>query len=141
MQHHALARLSHTIGLSEAYLLGGRPAEALSRAQAALVASRDQKARAFEAAALRLSGEAQAAEAPPDGQAEWELRQALAIAEELAMRPLAAQCHLGLGRLHRQAGAASRAPRRIWQLTIQMLREMEMWFWLERGEAELSGMR
>ena len=140
VQHHALARLSHTIGLSEAYLLGGRPAEALSRAQAALVASRDQKTRAFEAAALRLSGEAQAAAAPPDGQAESELRQALAIAEELAMRPLAAQCHLGLGRLHRQAGATSRAREHL-VTAIHMLREMEMWFWLERAQAELSGIR
>ncbi len=139
VQHHAGARLSHAVGLSEAYLLGGRPDEALSRAQGALAVSRGQKARAFEAAALRLSGEARAAEAPLDGQAaESELDQALAIAVELGMRPLTAQCHLGLGRLHRRAGATSRARDHL-ATAIAMLREMEMRFWMERAEAEISG--
>jgi len=137
-QHHAQARLSRSIGLIEAYLLAGRPAEAQSRAQLVLSASRGQKARAFEAAALRLSGEARAAQDPPDaGAAESDLRGALAIAEQLALRPLVAQCHLGLGGLYRGTGDAARALEHL-TTAITALREMDMRFWLERAEAEIA---
>ena len=42
---------------------------------------------------------------PPDAaQAEAHYQQALALAEELGMRPLVAHCHHGLGRLYGQIG-------------------------------------
>jgi len=47
---------------------------------------------------------------PPDVQSsEHHLCQALALAEELGMRPLVARCHLDLGRLYRHAGDRSKA--------------------------------
>ena len=61
---------------------------------------------ATEAWALRLLGEIARASlilrrCEP---AETHYRQALALAEELGMRPLVAHCHLGLGKLYRRTG-------------------------------------
>jgi hypothetical protein len=36
-------------------------------------------------------------------------REALALADELGMRPLVAHCHLGLGKLHRRIGPRQQA--------------------------------
>ena len=97
-RQHVLASLSHLVGLTEAYLMAGHSAEALARAQETLVVSRRQNARGFEAAALRITGEAHAAQEPPDGAAATSaFREALTIALDLGMRPLAAQCQLSLG--------------------------------------------
>ena len=41
------------------------------------------------------------------------LDQALALADELGMRPLVAHCHLGLGRLYNQTGRAAYL-RQLW---------------------------
>ena len=38
-------------------------------------------------------------------------RQALALAEELGMRPLVAHCHLSLGKLYATTGPPRRGPR------------------------------
>jgi len=47
-----------------------------------------------------LRGEVAAFSGPPGAaEAEAQYREALAAAEELGMRPLAAHCHLGLGTL------------------------------------------
>ena len=42
-------------------------------------------------------------------QAETYYQQALALAEELGMRPLVAHCHLGLGRLYSQTDRGEQA--------------------------------
>ena len=42
------------------------------------------------------------------GKAENHYRQALALAEELGMRPLIAHCHVGLGKLYRRTGDLKR---------------------------------
>ena len=87
-----------TIWLSEAYLLAGREADARAAAQRALGLARQHKERGHEAYTLRLLGEIAAREDPLDiGKAEDHYRQALALAEELGMRPLIAHCHVGLG--------------------------------------------
>jgi len=62
-------------------------------------------------------------------------RQALALAEELGMRPLAAHCHLGLGNLYRRTGQREQARDHLITATT-MYREMDMRFWLEQAEAE-----
>ena len=60
---------------------------------------------ANEAYALRLLGEIAAQRDPPEvAPAEDYFRQALALAEELGMRPLQAHCHLGLGTLYAKIG-------------------------------------
>ena len=94
-----------TIWLSEAYLLAGREADARAAAQRALGLARQHKERGHEAYTLRLLGEIAAREDPLDiGKAENHYRQALALAEELGMRPLIAHCHVGLGKLYRRTG-------------------------------------
>ena len=62
-------------------------------------------------------------------------REALSIAHELGMRPLVAHCHLGLGKLYRRTGDASRPSEHLTTATT-MYREMDMRFWLEQAEAE-----
>jgi tetratricopeptide (TPR) repeat protein len=67
--------------------------------------------------------------------AEAHYRQALALAEELGLRPLMAHCHLGLGVLYRRAGRRQQAREHL-TIATTMYREMEMPFWLERAKAD-----
>jgi uncharacterized protein HemY len=53
------------------------------------------------------------------------------------MRPLVAHCHLGLGKLYRRTGKHDQASEHLTTATT-MYREMDMRFWLEKAEAELS---
>ena len=96
--------------LSEAYLLAGRLAEARQLAGQALELSRERKERGHEAWILRLLGELAAHGDSPDAeQAAAHYRQALALAEELGMRPLQAHCHHGLGTLYATTGQREQA--------------------------------
>ena len=63
--------------------------------------------------------------------------QALALAEELGMRPLQAHCHRGLGALYAQTGRRGQA-RATLATAIAMYRAMEMAFWLPPAEATLA---
>ncbi|HYU20934.1 MAG TPA: tetratricopeptide repeat protein [Chloroflexota bacterium] len=84
--------------LSEAYLLAGRLDNAMSLAERAYELSVAHTGRGPRGWAHRLLGEMAVRREPPDLQgAETNYRQALALAEELGMRPLQAHCHLGLG--------------------------------------------
>ena len=95
--------------LSEAYLLAGRSEEASAGAARALALARAQQERGHEAWALRLLGEIAARREPPEvAEAAAHYQQALALAEELGMRPLQTHCHRGLGTLYAQAGRRSR---------------------------------
>jgi hypothetical protein len=51
------------------------------------------------------------------------------------MRPLAAHCHLGLGKLYRRTGKREQAQEHLTTATT-MYREMGMTYWLETAEAE-----
>jgi class 3 adenylate cyclase/tetratricopeptide (TPR) repeat protein len=62
-------------------------------------------------------------------------RQALALAEPRAMRPLVAHCHLGLSKLSRRTGKGDDAHDHLTTATT-MYRDMDMRFWLEQAEAE-----
>jgi class 3 adenylate cyclase/tetratricopeptide (TPR) repeat protein len=127
-----------TIWLSEAYLLAGREADARAAAQRALGLAQQHKERGHEAYTLRLLGEIAAREDPLDiGKAEEHYRQALALAQELGMRPLIAHCHVGLGKLYRRVGNLQQAKEHLTTATA-MMREMEMGIWLEKAEAELK---
>ncbi|HME62061.1 MAG TPA: tetratricopeptide repeat protein, partial [Candidatus Binatia bacterium] len=127
-----------TLWLSEGYLLAGREADARAAAQRALGLARRHKERGYEADTLRLLGEIAAREDSLDsGKAENHYRQALALAEELGMRPLIAHCQLGLGRFFRRTGKIEQAKTHLTTATA-MMREMEMGIWLERAEAELK---
>jgi tetratricopeptide (TPR) repeat protein len=124
--------------VSEAYLLAGRMQAAVQFVGRALDLARARKERGHEAWALRLLGEIVAHQAPPETEpAAHHYRQALALAEELGMRPLQAHCHLGLGTL--SAKTDQREPARTELSTaIEMYRAMEMTFWLPQAETALA---
>src|SRR5207249_4238916 len=89
----------------EAYLLAGRPAHAHTLAVQALEGSQARQEHGHQARALRLLGEVAAHGEPLEVEpAEAYYRQALALAEELGMRPLQAHCHHGLGTLYLKTG-------------------------------------
>jgi tetratricopeptide (TPR) repeat protein len=134
MLHHAF----RVADLSEAYLLAGRLNEACTQAQRALEFSRAHKERGHEAYALRLLGEVAAHRDPPQGElAASHYRQALALAEELGMRPLLAHCHRGLGTLYAATGQREQA-RTALSTAIALYRAMDMTFWLPQTEAALA---
>ncbi len=60
----------------------------------------------------------------------------MTLAVELGMRPVAARCHLGLGGLHRRSGDVAIARRHL-ETAAEMVRAMEMGYWLENVEAGL----
>ena len=64
-------------------------------------------------------------------------RQALALAEELGMRPLQAHCHRGLGTLYATIGKGVQARAEL-SMAIEMYQTMEMTFWLPQAEAALA---
>jgi tetratricopeptide (TPR) repeat protein len=116
----------------------GRGAEAWQHACQALGLARQHKERGNEALALHQLGVVQAHADPPDAaQAEAYYRQALALAEELGMRPLQAHCHLGLGRLYHQTGRREQAHATL-TTAIDLYRAMDMTFWLPQAEAALA---
>ena len=133
----------HLLGampLAEVWLSTGRIEDAAQLGRQALDLARRHEQRGHEVYALRLLGEVAARRDPPDVQeAEAHYRGAIGLAEELGMRPLAAHCHLGLGKLNRRAGKREQAHEHLSTATT-MYREMDMQFWLEQAEAEMKGL-
>jgi tetratricopeptide (TPR) repeat protein len=124
--------------LGEAHVLAGRLEEAHALAEHTLALTRTHQERGNEAYALRLFGEIAARREPPEhGQAETHYRQALALTEELGMRPLQAHCHRGLGTLYAKIGQREQA-RAALTAAIDLYRTMEMTFWLPQAEAALA---
>jgi class 3 adenylate cyclase/tetratricopeptide (TPR) repeat protein len=125
--------------LSEAYLVLGQVAEARERAEQAVALACAHQARGFEAWGLKLLGDVHAREPAESEQATDAYRQALALATELGMRPLLAQCHFGLGKLRAKTGEREAATEHLATATT-LYREMDMRFWLERAEVEMRGL-
>jgi class 3 adenylate cyclase/tetratricopeptide (TPR) repeat protein len=126
------------VWLGEAYLRVSQLDEAGVQAQSALVSSRADQARGYEAYALQLLGEVAAQRHPPEGErAEAHYRQALALANELGMRPLLAHCHRGLGALYLKIGQQEQARAEL-SAAIALYRAMDMTFWLPQTEAMLA---
>jgi class 3 adenylate cyclase/tetratricopeptide (TPR) repeat protein len=125
------------VHLGEAGLLADRLEDALAAATRGLTLASERGHRGTEAWALRLLGEIASRGDPPHVEtAKGHYRQALALAEELGMRPLVAHCHLGLGKLYRRTGKDAQAREHLTTATT-MYREMDMRFWLEQAEAEI----
>ena len=126
------------IPLGEVWLSTGRIEDAAQLGKQALDLARKHKQRGHEVYALRLLGEVAARRDPSDVQeAEAHYRSAIGLAHELGMRPLAAHCHLGLGKLYRRTGKRQEAQEHL-TTAATMYREMDMRFWLEQAEAEQS---
>ena len=126
------------LSLGEAQLLAGRLEEAQALAERALAHAREHQERGNQAYAWRLLGDIAARREPPEREpAEAHYRQALALAEELGMRPLQAHCHRGLGTLY--AKIDQREPARAeLSAAIDLYRAMDMTFWLPQAEAALA---
>jgi tetratricopeptide (TPR) repeat protein len=124
--------------LSEVYLGAGRFQDASSLAARALDLAVEHRRRGDQVWALRLLGEiASRCDLPHPDQADGHYRQALALAEELGMRPLVAHCHLGLGKLYHRTDQREQAREHLATATT-MYREMGMMYWLEKAEAEAA---
>ncbi len=70
-------------------------------------------------------------------EAEPHYRQALALADDLGMRPLQAHCHRELGILYSQTEQPEQACAEL-STALDMYRDMEMTFWLPETEAALA---
>ncbi len=128
------------VQLAEAHLLADRPEEARGLGRRALTLARERGQRGYEVRALRLLGEI--ASNPDSLDAEGAMShysQAMTLAEELGTRPLVAHCHAGLAKLYRRTGHRSKSDEHFSTVTT-MYREMGMRFWLEKAEAELTGL-
>jgi tetratricopeptide (TPR) repeat protein len=123
--------------LSEVCRLEGHSAEAGQHAYRVLDLARQYKERGHEALAQYQLGVVQAQADPRDTErAEVRYREALALANELGMRPLMAHCHFGLGRLYGQIDRPAQA-RTALTTAIDLYHAMDMTFWLPQAEAAL----
>jgi tetratricopeptide (TPR) repeat protein len=123
--------------LSEVCRLEGRGEEAGQHVRQALDLTRQFKERGNEALALYQLGVVQAHALPDAAPAETYYHQAMALAEDLGMRPLVAHCHLGLGTLYATTGRRKQS-RIALTAAIALYRAMEMTFWLSQAEATLA---
>ena len=71
--------------------------------------------------------------------AEGHNRQAIALAEDIGLRPLVARSHDALGKLYRRVGKHETAQEHL-STAITMYRQMDMKFWLEQVETELAAL-
>jgi tetratricopeptide (TPR) repeat protein len=102
------------------------------------VLAREHRERGNQAYALRLLGDIAAHRAPSDVEPAADYyHQALALAEELGMRPLQAHCHRSLGTLYAATGQREQARTEL-ATAIEMYRAMDMTFWLPQTEAVLA---
>ena len=124
-----------TTYLGEAQLRAGRARDAMELGTRALALARERGERGTEAVALRLLGEA-AALGPARAleEAARHCKDALAIAEELGLRPLVARCHLSLGAI---AGRASGARQHL-ETAKAMFGGLAMSFWCAEVEARIG---
>ncbi len=127
------------VRLAEALVSAGRVETAFLLAVQAFELAQEQRERGHEAYALRLLGEVRATSDAPDlDKAEEHYHKALALAEQLAMRPLQGRCHLGLARLGRRRGE-SEASRAALEAARGLFGEMEMSFWIRQVESVAQG--
>jgi len=118
--------------LSRACLLLGRLDQAQWLANCSIESS--QRHPGFAAHARHLLGDITTypdSFDPERGAAHYQ--EALVLAEQLGMRPLAAHCHLALAKLHRRTGKPEHAQKELIAATA-MYREMHMDFWLEQRQ-------
>lgn len=112
--------------LGTVYLLAQKADEAARFATRSLELARQRGFRGSEARTLYLKGEIAALQTAPDFvSAKKYYGESLSLAEELGMRPLVADCHLGLGTLLQKSGKQTDADE--FSATAEaMFQEMEM---------------
>jgi tetratricopeptide (TPR) repeat protein len=124
--------------LADSYLGDGRCTDAIDMANRSLDLSQTHGQGAQKVEALVMRGAIASAGHMPDPElAHNSIHEALALAEQLKMRPLVAQCHLGLGQLYRRTDTRERARDHL-GTAATMYSEMSMTYWLEKAKAELA---
>jgi class 3 adenylate cyclase/tetratricopeptide (TPR) repeat protein len=127
-----------SLPLGETQLLAGHLEEAHALAERALALAREHQERGHQAYALRLLGDIAARREPLESAlAEAHYREALALTDELGMRPLQAHCHRGLGTLYAATGQREQARAEL-STAIALYHAMDMTFWLPQAEAALA---
>jgi class 3 adenylate cyclase/tetratricopeptide (TPR) repeat protein len=123
--YHAVARSCLALGrLEEAQRFGHRSLES------------SQHQPGFAAHARRLLGDLAIHPDRFDAEsAAAHYQAALELAEPRGMRPLAAYCHFGIGRLYRRSGNAEAARQHL-TAAKNMFSEMDMGFWLAQVDSE-----
>jgi tetratricopeptide (TPR) repeat protein len=120
--------------LGEAYSLDGNYREAAACTFRGVELARGAKQRGCEAWGLHaLAGVLTQCNQGDTCEPEQHYRSALALAEELRMRPLIAHCRLGLGELEKRMGQPLAAREDV-KIAAAMFREMGMHRWIERTE-------
>jgi tetratricopeptide (TPR) repeat protein len=126
--------------LADAYSLTRREADARSTIDRALTIVHDAGFRALEAWAFYLQGDILGRGPKADLTSAMQAKQAaLALANDLGMRPLSGQCEFGLGQSFSHRGDSGRA-RLHYDRAIAMFREMGMQSWSERAESAIKAL-
>jgi tetratricopeptide (TPR) repeat protein len=124
--------------LSSAYALAGRADEAETLAERGLQLAAESKDKGSQAWLMSILADATVRRRPVNVEkAEAEYGTALALAQELGMRPLQAHCHMGMGNLHGQLNNGARA-RSEFVTAIDIYKAISMPYWLSRAEDALS---
>jgi tetratricopeptide (TPR) repeat protein len=126
--------------LGTVHLLAGKINEAAEATSRTAELAAECGYRGSQARASQLLGEISARRDPPEvARAEDHYRRALALADELGMRPLVAHCHRGLGTLYRRIGERAQAHEHL-SRAVRQYREMDMGFYLKEAEAALANL-
>src|SRR5262249_55483442 len=124
--------------LADAYRLADRLDDAQRTGQEAVELARELGARGHEVMARRALGAVLGHRDPTDvAGGEPPFARALALAENLSMRPTAARYRLGVGILYRRTGQVARARAEL-AFAAEAFRALSMASWLTRAEAELG---
>jgi tetratricopeptide (TPR) repeat protein len=127
--------------VGEVYIFTGYITDAHTLAARGLALARAHKKRGTEAWTLRLLGDIARHRDPLQAEpAEIYYQQALALADELGMRPLVAHCHLCLGTLYAKTARREQARVEL-SKAIALYRRMDMTSWLTQAEAALAQMQ
>lgn len=146
LERHALptllmSRQPEVPHVAEVYFLAGRYDEALYYVNQQLDFATAHGERGRQAWAYRLRGEIARSGGPHEsGRAVSDYQQALALAQELGMRPLQAHCYHGLGVVYRHTGQTADAYAALLQAR-ELYREMAMPLWLPHVERHLVHVR
>jgi tetratricopeptide (TPR) repeat protein len=123
--------------LGHASLLGRQIGKAREQAQRAVALASDAGERGYEAWARKLLGDVIQEESSNPSEALNQYAASMALATELAMRPLQAHIQLSLGRLRRRENQIEKARSEL-SLALTSYRSMEMPIWIGAAEQELS---
>ena len=125
--------------LGETLALAGRLDQAREHAAQAMAIAERHGERGSQAYVSRLTGEIAVRREPPDlPAAAAAYRDALRLATDLGMRPLAARCRLGLAAVRERTGAKAEARAEL-DAAVEGLRGLEMSHWLGRLETLGAG--